>query len=226
MVLPSLQTCWHKRPASTTNGLLSDSRSCLCSWCKQTPFPAQPSQAVLYPDVNAACVAGRLTQNHLSLFVVNIVVVQATGHANVLHDSLAPAPDLGTYRAKKNLLMLMPGEIAGVLALVTFGTTKHFRDTMYRTFVPKRWQRAEQPRDVEGGTVGGVSFISAMTAPAAVTVVSEGGALGRRFGDRGSWTRGVTGIVRSVPLQDLRSPIFRDSVWRESTLSSIPEYPV
>lgn len=154
--------------------------------------------------------------------MINIVIIQATGHSDILRDSEASTPDLSAFRAKRNFVLLAPGEISGVLALVTFGTTEHFREIMYRTFVPKRWQRAEQPQDVERG--GDCSFVSAMTAPAAAPVVSEGGALGCRFGDRGSWTRGVKGLAPSVPLQDLRSPIFRDSVWRESTLSSIPEY--
>lgn len=153
----------------------------------------------------------------------------------MLHDSLAPAPDLSAYRAKRNLVLMMPGEITGVLALVTFGTTKHFRETMYRTFVPKRWQRRNcnsPDNDPEMLRGDGSSFVSAMTMPLAAAAAAKnqkaleeaGGVLGGRFGDRGSWTRGVRGLAPHVPLHDLRSPIFRDSVWRESTLSSIPEY--
>lgn len=163
----------------------------------------------------------------------------------MVRDSLEPVPDLSPSRARRDLALLMPGEIAGVLALVTFGTTKHFRETLYRTFVPKRWQRQPAPAhvDVERG-ISGSSFGSAMTPvpwpvgagggrgenSGKALMANEGGgggggALGHRFGDRGSWTRGVRGLpAPSVPLQDLRSPIFRDSVWRDSTLSSIPEY--
>lgn len=199
---------------------------------------------VLYPKLREPSRMKQVTDTQVffppSLFVVNICVIQATGHADILHDSRAAAPDLSAFRAKRNLTLLMPGEIAGPLALVTFGTTKHFRDTLSRTFVPKRW-RTPADADVAGqGTINGSicpSFASAapMTAPMASKVGvgggAGGGALGRRFGDRGSWTRGVRGLGSTpsvhcmpVPLQDLRSPMFRDSVWRESTLSSIPEY--
>lgn len=179
-------------------------------------------------------------------------VIQATGHADMVRDSLEPVPDLSPSRARRDLALLMPGEIAGVLALVTFGTTKHFRETLYRTFVPRQWQRRQHRAtaqvDVESTGISGSAYERAMTpvpwplvgtggggggerenGAGKALMASEGGggggALGHRFGDRGSWTRGVRGLpAPSVPLQDLRSPIFRDSVWRESTLSSIPEY--
>lgn len=160
--------------------------------------------------------------------MVNIVLIQTTGHTDMKHDSLATGPDLSAFRATRNLALLMPGEITGVLALVTFGTTKHFRDIIYRTFVPKRWQRTQQLPDPERGPNS--SFVSAVTMPlahaAATHKIIDDGPLGRRFGDRGSWTRGVKGLAPSVPLHDMRSPIFRDSVWRESTLSTIHEHPL
>lgn len=161
--------------------------------------------------------------------MINIVVIQATGYQDTLHDSLAPAPDLGVFRAKRNLTLMMPGEVSGVLALVTFGTTKHFRETMYRTFVPKRWQRAQASPGAAGKD--GLEFPSLASTHLNLVVPgggmeNGGGALGRRFGERGSWTRGVRGINKVIPLEDLQKPrpIGRDSVWRESTLSSIAEY--
>lgn len=177
----------------------------------------------------------------------------------MVRDSLEPVPDLSPGRARRDLALLMPGEISGVLALVTFGTTKHFRETLYRTFVPTRWQRAAaapEPVMDEEFKGGGSAYARAMTpmpplgawAPASLTPgggrdpswlqsinSKEGGtghhddlgwALGHRFGDRGSWTRGVQGLpAPGVPLHDLKSPVFRDSVWREgTTLSPVPEY--
>lgn len=195
-----------------------------------------------------------LTHTPSSLFVVNMCIIQATGHADMVRDSLEPVPDLSPGRARRDLALLMPGEISGVLALVTFGTTKHFRETLYRTFVPKRWQRAAaapEPVMDEEFKGGGSAYARAMTpmpplghaAPASArgnpswlqSIHKEGtehhdddlgGALGHRFGDRGSWTRGVQGLpAPGVPLHDLKSPVFRDSVWREgTTLSPVPEY--
>ncbi len=56
-------------------------------------------------------------------------------------DAHAASPDLSVERARSTILLFMPGVTPGILLFVVFGTTKPFRDHMYATFVPKRWQK-------------------------------------------------------------------------------------
>ncbi|KUI61950.1 hypothetical protein VP1G_09094 [Cytospora mali] len=80
----------------------------------------------------------------LCIFEFNTVIVQITGHADMVADASRSTPDLSPERARRDFALLMPGAIASVLAFVTFGTTQQFRQTMYRTFVPKQWQQKEE----------------------------------------------------------------------------------
>lgn len=66
---------------------------------------------------------------------------------NIHADRFASAPDLRASRAVKTILLFMPGVTPGVFVFVIFGTTRLFRQHMYRTFVPRRWQdRTAAPR--------------------------------------------------------------------------------
>lgn len=64
-------------------------------------------------------------------------------------DASRDTPDLSAERARRDFALLMPGAVASVLAFVTFGTTQQFRQTMYRTFVPRRWRWRRE--EEEGG---------------------------------------------------------------------------
>ncbi|ROV92209.1 hypothetical protein VMCG_09304 [Cytospora schulzeri] len=83
----------------------------------------------------------------LCIFEFNTIIVQLTGHADMEADASRDAPDLSAERAKRDFALLMPGAIASVLAFITFGTTQQFRQIMYRTFLPKRWQQMENGED-------------------------------------------------------------------------------
>lgn len=84
----------------------------------------------------------------LCIFEFNTVIVQLTGHTDMEADAARDAPDFSAERARRDFALLMPGAIASVLAFVTFGTTQQFRNTMYRAFIPKRWQRKEDSSGV------------------------------------------------------------------------------
>lgn len=114
-----------------------------------------------------------------------------------------PPPDLSAAHAVRNLALLIPSAFPGALALFTFGTTKHFRDTMYRTFVPRRWRW----RRGRGGPDGAQQQHGRgrETPPLGSAAGAAGGrGLGQRFADRGSWAAGVSANASgSIVLEDL-----------------------
>lgn len=60
--------------------------------------------------------------------------------------AIGNAPDLSVARAISDSLVYIPGVTSGLLVFVVFGTTRPFRRTMYQTFVPTRFQKAEETR--------------------------------------------------------------------------------
>lgn len=140
------------------------------------------------------------------------------------HTAGSSAPDLSASRAIKNAALLIPSAFASALGLFTFGTTSHFRDTMYKTFVPKRWQK---PTTIinENTAIRSTSSQSPSPAPSLVeastdqhhhddndnaasgnihTDAADDSVLGGRFSDRGSWIRGVrTSVSSAIPLDTL-----------------------
>lgn len=131
----------------------------------------------------------------------------------------APLPDYRASYAIRNLALLIPSAFASALVLFTFGTTAHFRDTIYTTFVPKRWQQRrrrneqqatrrqqqgdsqlqQQPGDLESGRAGAAAGDHAAAAAERGEFV-----LGRRFADRGSWVAGLRRSTGSgIPLRVL-----------------------
>ncbi|KAI1780825.1 hypothetical protein F4818DRAFT_396997 [Hypoxylon cercidicola] len=56
-------------------------------------------------------------------------------------EKLGDAADLSVAKAKNDFLLFMPGVSTSLLVFIVFGTTRTFRKTMYKTFIPKRFQR-------------------------------------------------------------------------------------
>lgn len=167
------------------------------------------------------------------------------------HTAISSAPDLSASRAIKNAALLIPSAFASALGLFTFGTTSHFRDTMYKTFVPKRWQRPEPTHETtatrsttspspsarlstdhqRGDDDNGGNDDNGYGRRHADTDAVDDIVLGQRFSNRGSWILGVRSSVSSaIPLDTLsgsdsiespRSP--ESAVARSSGIRSVYE---
>ncbi|KAK8068032.1 hypothetical protein PG996_007144 [Apiospora saccharicola] len=77
----------------------------------------------------------------LSIFELSNMLFQFTGMQNSNKDALRSSPDISAERAKETAVLFLPGPAPSFLIFIVFGTTAPFRKHMYRTFVPKRWQR-------------------------------------------------------------------------------------
>jgi hypothetical protein len=69
------------------------------------------------------------------------MLFQVTGMSNSNKDAQSPSPDFSIDRAKATTVLFCPGPAPSYLVFIVFGTTRPFRQYMYATFVPKRWQR-------------------------------------------------------------------------------------
>ncbi|KAI0017538.1 hypothetical protein F4780DRAFT_591236 [Xylariomycetidae sp. FL0641] len=78
----------------------------------------------------------------LGVFEITNILFQLLARRNANIDALADKPDLSAARAQSTTVLFLPGVSPSLLAFIVFGTTKPFREFMYRTFIPKRFQRA------------------------------------------------------------------------------------
>ncbi|KAK8106107.1 hypothetical protein PG999_009466, partial [Apiospora kogelbergensis] len=83
----------------------------------------------------------------LAIFEVTNIVFQITAQKNNNRDAAAKVPDTSAERAVSMMLFNIPGVTASLLAFVVFGTTRPFRERMYRTFVPRWFQAKGKGRD-------------------------------------------------------------------------------
>lgn len=162
-----------------------------------------------------------------SIFLFDTIIIQSTGKHDMQVVAAAQAPDLSAARAIQNFTLLIPSAFPGALALFTFGTTKHFRDTMHQTFVPTRWrQRLRLRRRGPAGAQGEQSR-GRETPPIGTTAGSTGPGrgLGRRFADRGSWTAAVSANASGtiLHLEDLDGPSEPVRALRASAVHSTSE---
>lgn len=81
-----------------------------------------------------------------SVFEASLILSQVTGLQQNKAGTIAPEPDFSASWAQRVVLLDMPGVTASLLAFVVFGTTQPFRKKMYKTFVPRRFQRQEPTR--------------------------------------------------------------------------------
>ncbi|KAK8109911.1 hypothetical protein PG999_008048 [Apiospora kogelbergensis] len=86
----------------------------------------------------------------LSIFELSNMLFQFTGMQNSNKDALRSSPDTSVERAKETAVLFLPGPAPSFLLFIVFGTTAPFRKHMYRTFVPKRWQREKTGRKRTG----------------------------------------------------------------------------
>ncbi|KAK8063675.1 hypothetical protein PG996_008327, partial [Apiospora saccharicola] len=85
----------------------------------------------------------------LAIFQVTVTVFQqfATSGTKGIGNNVAAAytlgdaPDLSVERARSSMYFFIPSNTPGVALMLIFGTTATFRHHMYKTFVPKRFQK-------------------------------------------------------------------------------------
>lgn len=152
---------------------------------------------------------GDLTSSRI--FLIDTVAIQMTGQRDMQLVARSSAPDLGAARAIQNLAILIPSAFASALALFTFGTTKQYRDTMYCTFVPKKWQRSD-PQQSRGRET------PPLWSTAGRSAADLG--LGRRFTDRGSWVTGLW-TSGSLVLQETSGPREPENVVRANSIHPV-----
>jgi hypothetical protein len=83
----------------------------------------------------------------LAIFECSIATFQVTGQQNNTVDFLSARPNTSADKAIRVALQDLPGVTASLIPFIVFGTTKPFREKMYTTFVPKRWQRPYRRRN-------------------------------------------------------------------------------
>jgi hypothetical protein len=84
----------------------------------------------------------------MGIFELTNMLFQFTGMSNSSKDASLSSPDFSIDRAKETTILFCPGPAPSYLLFIVFGTTKPFREYMYATFVPKRWQRLpDVPQD-------------------------------------------------------------------------------
>ncbi|KAK8024171.1 hypothetical protein PG993_012237 [Apiospora rasikravindrae] len=81
-----------------------------------------------------------------SIFELTNMLFQFTGMQNSNKDAFRSSPDISVERAKETAVLFLPGPAPSFLIFIVFGTTAPFRKHMYRTFMPKCWQRVEVER--------------------------------------------------------------------------------
>ncbi|ORY65208.1 uncharacterized protein BCR38DRAFT_523711 [Pseudomassariella vexata] len=98
----------------------------------------------------------RFTSAFVVLFIFEFTNVwfQITAHQNNIRDARASSPDFSASRARKSYLLDIPGVSASLLSFLMFGTTKPFRDKMYTTFIPKRFQRRSETATLTNPSYG------------------------------------------------------------------------
>ncbi|KAI0602460.1 hypothetical protein F4775DRAFT_537336 [Biscogniauxia sp. FL1348] len=80
----------------------------------------------------------------LGVFQVATISTEVSQLRNGTREMLGDEPNLSTSRATTDFVLFMPGVSTGLVLFIVFGTTRTFRDKMYRTFIPKRFQRREE----------------------------------------------------------------------------------
>ncbi|KAH8649080.1 hypothetical protein BX600DRAFT_109995 [Xylariales sp. PMI_506] len=93
----------------------------------------------------------RWLMTRFSTAFVFLLLFQATGTLfqqlsiqSFNHHNELTAPDFSAASAKKTFYLFIPGNIPAIGLMIVFGTTAAYRKQMYKTFMPKRWQKTPE----------------------------------------------------------------------------------
>ncbi|KAI1135334.1 hypothetical protein F5Y05DRAFT_421513 [Hypoxylon sp. FL0543] len=77
----------------------------------------------------------------LAVFQLITILLEISQLSHHTKENLGEAANLSVAKAKNDFLLFMPGVSTSLLVFIVFGTTRTFRKTMYKTFIPKRLQK-------------------------------------------------------------------------------------
>ncbi|KAI2616319.1 hypothetical protein GGR54DRAFT_649609 [Hypoxylon sp. NC1633] len=83
----------------------------------------------------------------LGTFQLITILSEVAQLSNHTKEKLGDSADLSATRAKGDFLLFMPGVSTSLLVFIVFGTTRNFRKAMYKTFIPKRFQKETTDED-------------------------------------------------------------------------------
>ncbi|KAI0130915.1 hypothetical protein F4814DRAFT_148647 [Daldinia grandis] len=77
----------------------------------------------------------------LGVFQLVTVLLEVSQLSNHTMEKLGESANLSKERAKNDFLLFMTGVSTSLLVFVVFGTTRTFRKAIYKTFVPRKFQK-------------------------------------------------------------------------------------
>ncbi|KAI0394311.1 hypothetical protein F5Y17DRAFT_428525 [Xylariaceae sp. FL0594] len=104
-----------------------------------TLAPAYAHQGTVFDD-NWVVVRLSIAVILISAFILANIVTHLPQRDDVERDAKADEPDLGPGRARSNIVGYTFGVTPGLAIWIVFGLTRTFRQTMYDTFVPRKWR--------------------------------------------------------------------------------------
>ncbi|CAJ2512055.1 Uu.00g076800.m01.CDS01 [Anthostomella pinea] len=84
---------------------------------------------------------------------------------NNTRETLGDAPNLSPDAAKVDFLLFMPGVSTSLLVFIVFGTTPTFTNSLYNTFIPKRFRRKTPDPEAQLCIMMPLSPIASTTIP-------------------------------------------------------------
>ncbi|ROV90103.1 hypothetical protein VMCG_09786 [Cytospora schulzeri] len=91
----------------------------------------------------------------ISAFILATVLTQLPTPGQMALEVKTDAPDLSASHARGNIVGYIYGVTPGLAIPIVFGLTRPFRQTLYKTFVPKRWQKRNQAHWEQTKQAGG-----------------------------------------------------------------------
>ncbi|OTA57962.1 hypothetical protein K449DRAFT_374214 [Hypoxylon sp. EC38] len=86
----------------------------------------------------------------LAVFQLITILLEISQLSHHTKEKIGEAPNLSAEKAKNDFLLFLPGVSTSLLVFIVFGTTRTCRKTIYKTFIPRRFQK--KPAAAEPGT--------------------------------------------------------------------------
>lgn len=101
--------------------------------------------ALWFVSYTSHTVSRPLTEpSHRSIFQIFTIIFQIRSSNGNKRENIPPQVDLSASRAFTDFVLFLPGPAEGLMAFVVFGTTRTFRDHVFRMITPKAmWERRQ-----------------------------------------------------------------------------------
>lgn len=138
-------------------------------------------------------------------FILATVLVHLPTPAQMAREIQTDAPDLSVAAARSSIIGYIYGVTPGLALLVVFGLTRPFRQTIYRKFVPRRWQKTSQGHGEQAGQPPHAGAQGAARAALTPDLWTTGGKLGtsRPSTPRKDWVQPINVGRATVSDEDL-----------------------